>query len=336
MPIPDINYSTLDNIRTKVRRITRSPSPAQITDANIDSYVNNFVLYDFPEQLRLIALKTTFTFFTSPYIDTYETTTTDPTSLFYNFRNKYISVHPPMYIAGYSMFFSQSTEQFYNSYPRLNIIEKIGTGNGVNPNFAGVLTNKPILRNKVLFSSITAANTATTLIDDGNGNIVHQDGTPTIPASTIDYVTGVYNIHFDWVVPGAAQDVNAQTVPYVASRPYAVLFYDEKFTFSPTPDQAYRVEINVFKRPTELLAANDMPYITDFWQYIAYGACKKIFEDRMDMESVNAIMPEFKQQERLVLRKTIMQQSNERAATIYTELPRLGFGGGLGFGNGIY
>jgi hypothetical protein len=333
MPIPDSNYSTLDNIRTKVRRITRSPSAAQITDANIDSYVNNFVLYDFPEHLRLIALKTTFTFFTEPYIDTYETNTIDPTSPFYNFRNEYISVHPPMYIAGYSIFFSQSQEQYYNSYPRLNVIQKIGTGTGAPFNFIGVLRDKPVLRNKVLFSSIDAYNHATILADDGAGNL--RVPNTVINSGIIDYVTGQYNFVFP-VNPAVGQDVNAQTVPYVASRPYAVLFYDEKFTFSPTPDQAYRIEVGVFKRPTLLLADTDMPYITDFWQYIAYGACKKIFEDRMDMESINAIMPEFKQQERLVLRKTLMQQSNNRAATIYTELPRLGFGGGLGFGNGIY
>ena len=335
MPItPDVNYSTLDNIRTKVRRITRSPSAAQITDANIDSYVNNFVLYDFPEQLRLIALKTTFTFFTSPYIDSYSTNDVDPTNPLYNFRNKYISVHPPMYIAGYGLFYSQSPEQFYNSFPRLNIIQKIGIGTGAPFNFVGTLRDKPVLRNKVLFSSIDANNQATILVDDGLGNL--RVPNTLINNGIIDYVTGAYNFVFP-VDAAVGKDVNAQTVPYVASRPYAVLFYDEKFIFSPTPDQAYRVEINVFQRPSELLAlTNDMPYITDFWQYIAYGACKKIFEDRMDMESINAIMPEFKQQERLVLRKTLVQQSNERAATIYTELPRLGFGGGLGFGNGIY
>ena len=39
----------LQTIRTKVRRLTRSLSPAQLTDAQIDEYINTFVLYDFPE-----------------------------------------------------------------------------------------------------------------------------------------------------------------------------------------------------------------------------------------------------------------------------------------------
>jgi hypothetical protein len=40
--------STLGAIRTKVRRLTRSPNTAQITDNQIDEYVNTFILYDFP------------------------------------------------------------------------------------------------------------------------------------------------------------------------------------------------------------------------------------------------------------------------------------------------
>ena len=78
-----------------------------------------------------------------------------------------------------------------------------------------------------------------------------------------------------------------------------------------------------------------MPELSEYWQYIAYGAAKKIFEDRMDQESVQLIMPEFKEQETLIQRRTIDQQSNERSATIYTEnvgpTPG-GFGSGWGSG----
>jgi hypothetical protein len=55
----------------------------------------------------------------------------------------------------------------------------------------------------------------------------------------------------------------------------------------------------------------------------------------MDLESVQQIMPEFKMQEKLVLRQTIVQNSNERTATIFTEsvgpTPG-GFGSGWGSG----
>jgi hypothetical protein len=80
----------------------------------------------------------------------------------------------------------------------------------------------------------------------------------------------------------------------------------------------YRVDVEVYVRPTELLASTDEPKLAQWWQYIAYGATKKVFEDRLDQESIQLIMPEFKQQELLVLRETIMQMSNERSATIFT------------------
>ena len=40
--------STLADIRSKVRRITARPSALQITDAEIDNYINTFYIYDFP------------------------------------------------------------------------------------------------------------------------------------------------------------------------------------------------------------------------------------------------------------------------------------------------
>ena len=72
--------STLAAVRLKVRRLTRSPSAAQISDATIDEYINTFIQYDFPEHLRLFTLKTTFNFFVQPNIDTYfpSTVATDP------------------------------------------------------------------------------------------------------------------------------------------------------------------------------------------------------------------------------------------------------------------
>jgi hypothetical protein len=39
----------------------------------------------------------------------------------------------------------------------------------------------------------------------------------------------------------------------------------------------------------------------------------------MDVESIAMIMPEFTMQERLVLRRTIVQQTKERVATVYTQ-----------------
>src|SRR5690606_31171209 len=105
--------------------------------------------------------------------------------------------------------------------------------------------------------------------------------------------------------------VNAQSVPYVAGRPTTILFYDEKFTVRPIPDQPYKIDMEAYIRPTELISTTQKPELQEWWQYIAYGAAKKIFEDRSDMDSVQVILPEFQRQEDMINRKSIVQMSNE-------------------------
>jgi hypothetical protein len=77
--------------------------------------------------------------------------------------------------------------------------------------------------------------------------------------------------------------------------------------------------MEAYVQPTELLSSNQTPELREWWQYIAYGTAKKVFEDRMDIDSVQLIMPEFKTQERLCLRRTLVQQTSQRSQTIYTD-----------------
>ena len=304
--------STLSAIQTKVRRLTRSPSDAQLSDADINEYVNTFFLYDFPEHLRLIALKTTLTFYTEPNQDVYTPNVALPNPLS-NFNNRYVSFTDPVYIAGYQCFYSQSREQFFGIYPKVSSITNNGMfGNALGTtHFTGTLSAKPILKNNVLFSSVDINNNGLALTDDGAGNLF-GNGT-----GLINYLTGAFVLDFA-TAPGNGKAINSQTTPYIAALPKSILFFDETFTVRPVPDQPYRIDIEAYIRPTELLAGFS-PELEQWWQYIAYGAAKKILEDRMDTDTVQQIMPEFKQQERLVLRTTIAQQTSQRTATIYTE-----------------
>ncbi len=318
--------STLNAIRIKARRLTRAMNESLLSTPELDNYINTFVQYDFPEHLRMFTLRTTLTFFTDPFVDVYETNTTDPANPLYQFKQKYLSVHEPIYIAGRQSLYSQSREQFFGIYPQVNFIAQVGSGDGVATIFAGTVPSKPILRGNVLFNSITAGGNGLELNDDGQGNLT-GDG-----VGVIDYVTGVFAFQFN-TAPAAGAIINSQTVPYVAAMPQALLFYDSKFIVRPVPDQVYRVNMEVYVRPTELLAANQSPELEEWWQFIAYGTAKKIFEDRMDLESVQMIMPEYKKQEAMMIRRTIMQNTNERVATIYTEQS---FSGSWGWGGGPF
>lgn len=363
--------STLTTIQQKVRRLTRSLSTAQLTDDDLNQYINTFVVYDIPEHLRLFNLRTTFTFYTNPFQDVYPTDTLSfvgvTTNPLYNFQNLYISVHDPVYIAGYQAFFSQDRQQFFGIYPLVNNIASIGvTGDGATTQFSGQIIIQQgailnpnqvqqvgLLQNNVLFSSLDSNNNGLAMIDvpvidsvTGNptttGNLVPPSSSPTgfptvvDPNNNINYASGVFTVTFP-TAPGAGETINSQTVPQVATLPQALLFYDNQFTVRPIPDQPYRVNFEAYVRPTALLDTNQSPQLEEWWQYIAYGAAKKILEDRMDMETVALIMPEFKQQERMILRRTIVQYTNERAATIYTEQISFGPGSGAwGWGGGPF
>jgi hypothetical protein len=365
--------NTLASIQVKVRRLTRSPSQNQLTDDDLNNYINTFVVYDFPEHLRMFNLRTTFKFWCNSFQDRYPTDEISfagvTTNQLYNFQNRYLTIHDPVYIAGYQSFFSQSREQFFGIYPLTNSILSIGTtGDGVTTSYTGVITNNTgpnfvnpslanqtttLLQNNVLFSSIDLNNAGLALVDvpvistaSGNpttvGNLYVPGLQPATPPTVVDptnnvnYVTGAFTISFP-TAPGVGQPINSQTVPQIVALPQALLYYDNTFFLRPVPDQPYQINFECYVAPTFLMTTSQSPQLEEWWQYIAYGAAKKIFEDRMDMESVQAIMPEFKTQERLCLRRTVVQYTNERTATIYTEQTGFGpGGGGWGWGGGPF
>lgn len=360
--------TTLQAIQTKVRRLTRSPSTSQLTDADLQNYINTFVVYDFPEHLRMFNLRSTYTFVCNPFQDQYPTDTDSfggvTTNPLYDFQNKYISVHPPVYIAGYDSFYTQSREQFYGVYPFTNSIQSTQiTGNGITQSFSGNLqtllgavgAGAVLLKNNVLFTSIDANGNGLALADvplvslttgyqTVEGNLYTPQTQPDVPPTTADfdatnyinYVTGDFVLTFS-APPASNAPILIQSVPTVVGLPQGVLYYDNTFYLRPVPDQPYNINIEVYARPTYLMETTSNPALNEWWQYIAYGAAKKIFEDRMDMDSVQMIMPEFKKQETLCLRRTLVQYSNERTATIYTEQSSFGPGSGQwGWGGGPF
>lgn len=374
-PSPTIPGSTtLAAIRAKIRRLTLSPSPAQLSDAEIDAYVNTYVVYDFPETLRTFNLRTTFTFFTNPGQDVYPTDIasfgTNPNAIdnpLYNFQNKYLTVHPPVYCAGYQLLFTQSQEHFYGIYPKINAIASIGAaGDGVTFAYTGVINtqqqilppgltqNYALVQGNVLFDSVGNAGQGLALADvpviDAignptlNGNLYDVNSgayaaalanppTVVLANNTINYLTGVFSITFP-AAPAQGVAINSQTIPTQRSMPQAMLYFHNQFTIRPVPDQPYRINFEVYQRPTALLNAGQSPELEEWWQLVSYGASAKVLQDRMDMDTLALIMPELKNQEALCLRRTIVQLTNQRTATIYAESANSGMGfNGWGGGN---
>jgi hypothetical protein len=329
-------------IRTTVRRITRKLSANEVTNAELDEAINTFILYDFPEELRLFTFHRTFSFYTSENIDQYYTnpnaSSTDPMT---DFKNLIITNNTPVYIGGYRSYMTTDETTFYSLWPQVQQKAQIGTGNGVLTNFTGTLANIPVYPRHVLFSALDATGTSQQLIDKPlvsatvgqlgietiNGNLYNPRGvvpefpTVVIATNTINYVTGVYNITFA-VAPAANEQIYVQAQPYVAARPTSVLYYNNTFVVRPSPDGAYEVKMEAYVRPTELLSASQEPELEQHWQFIAYGAGIKILQWMSDWDTVQQLSPEFERQKLLVQRRTLQQMDDERSATIFSSPSR--------------
>lgn len=332
--------STLSTIRTKVRRLTGRPSPQQITDAQIDDYVNTFYQYDFPEHLRVFSNKSKFKFITEANVDLYNMRSLNPAAPAFNDLvvdfdgttvsavDVYYNLQQPVYIGGYQSHYSQNREQFLRTYPALGDINTSLSGDGTVGPYTITLQNTPILQNSVTIGAIDSTGGAVKVVDlpqnRTTGNwILSNSITPVI--GSVNYISGAITITFANTIP-IGEEITFTFNPYAASRPQAVLFYDNFITLRPVPDKSYPVEFDAFLTPSALLNATDNPVLKQWWQYLAYGAAKKIFEDSQDPEGIDQIMRGFKEQENLVLHRHIVQQTNERTATIFTEMTAFPYG----------
>ena len=328
--------STRAAIRLKVRRLTRSPSVSQITDAQINEKINTVIRYNLPSEVRLFTLRKTFSFYTNVNQDTYYTNTLNENDPMFNFKNAVILASSPVYIAGNQVKMMQDRSAFFRSWPQFQKKIKIGTGTGATTQFTGTLADKPITHRSILFSSQDTLGVSVQLIDVPivstalnhkgpeifRGNLYDPRGVvPEAPiqgilSNTIDYTTGVFTINFSGFI-GQGQDVFVQTVPYVAGKPISILFFDNAFTVRPIPDDSYEIKIEAQVPATELDDDTESPDLEQWWQWIAYATSKLIFEERLDTESVQRILPAMKEQELFVLSRTLDQLSETRAPTIY-------------------
>ena len=340
--------STLQTIRNKVRRITGRPSDTSITNAQINEYINTFYLYDFPEHLRLQNLRVNWQFLTQANIPVYDF----PKDLF-------LTVMPPIYIAGYQSYLTQSRQNFFRINPELNYLQQsVATGTGaIGTVYSIQLSNGNILRGfkqnppgayadyssfspipvnpgdpdfpfysknliwNVMLSGTDNLGRSVSIVDDGLGNLWSPDQkiySNSVPLGTVNYITGAITTKFP-VAIGLGNAINAQYVPFVASRPMSACFYQDQISVYPIPDQAYTISFECYKYPSALLQDADSPQLAEWWQALAYGAAQKIFEDNGDMENVAKYRPLLDEQLRLIQRRTLVQQTSERTSTIYAE-----------------
>jgi hypothetical protein len=328
--------TTVADIKKKIRYLTQSLSTTQISEATLLEYINTFYLYDFSQIIQVSDLRKNVSFTTTPYVDSYSTTSGNYIYNLKDFKDAVIVTDAPVYLSGNKISLYQDPTTFYLNYNKTKTLGSIGTGDGATTNFTYTLPTK-VLHNSLIVGSLNVAgegimahdvpNTDTFGRESNNGTM-HDNADTNI--GTINYLTGELDVTFA-TAPADGEDVTYELYQFQASVPSGILFFDNTFTLRPVPDKVYEVKLQARVQPTELTLDTDSPLIKEWCQFIAYGAAKKILEDRSDIESVNRISPEFERQKILVMRKTSLNKSKDSTGTIFSGSSNLASPGGSPF-----
>ena len=354
--------ATLSAIIDKVRRLTLSPNSSNLTDNQIIDYINSFYLYDFPAEFRSLDLKNTYTMITTKGIDTY------PFDM-----NHWLNLQEPVFCAKrqIKMFIDPSQFFFYqfNSQSPIEQFESIGMGDGVTTAFTATLQDQPILRsvnnnpivttasnntsvfptgypptypnsnisriqNFLITSNISNGSTQN-ITDDGAGNLL-GDGT-----GTIDYETGAISVTFN-TAPPDGEDIQCQYIPVVLNMPLAVLFFQNQMVLRPVPDKGYTIEITGYRSPSQALLGttssvnySGQPEELEWWECLAVGASKKVYEDRLDADGIMMMDKMLQERYQVCYTRTYASLGKQRIATLFSDQLNNSYGSGP-FGAGNY
>src|SRR5574337_182411 len=124
---------TLADIRQKVRNITGTPSTDQLTNAEIDDYINNYLVFTMPHELKFQIQNNFLDFKVTPGVDIYA------------FPGGYFTDSPGAYADGFPLVFYQDPDIFYQDWPQQYAIDNIATGDGITAAFSGGLQNPPLI-----------------------------------------------------------------------------------------------------------------------------------------------------------------------------------------------
>lgn len=341
-----MTVGNLQDIIEKIREVSASGNSDQVTDQKIIKYINSYYLYDLPNDLRNLKLKDIYTFNTIQGIDTYP----------FDFDH-WSTVESPAYCGKIQMVFFQDKTTFYGYNRNSQQLETFAQGTGLVGPYSGTTQASPIIKsvnnnpavttptaNTSVFPAgypvtfqqnnisriqniLISANTATSSLhvtDDGAGNLIGD----CIAGGTINYLTGaIAGLNFTSLVP-SGNDINIQYWESVQSQPYTMLFFQNQFILRPVPDQAYTIEITAYRQPSQALLGTNSSTIPNlsgrpeemfWWELIAFGVAKKLYQDRLDTDGV-AMVDAFYQEKLSEARtRTYGQLSTRQISTIYRD-----------------
>jgi hypothetical protein len=330
-----------DLMETTTRRMSARYTQQQMTTQQIYNYLNLFMTLMLPEHFKNIKLTKPYVFTTVPNVDTYDFIyegglVTNPAG---EAVPGNIQITPPVYCQGYILRYFQDKTTFYNRWPNLSVNQQIGVGSGTASfTYTGIIPSTPFYRaQKDIFGNVTEPGVIISAFDNsGDTNSGFTYVLTDVPQAnsdvgflfdvqnnnvgTINYLTGAFSFlpANSAVIPSTA-NIYAAVVPYQASRPTDVLFYNQQIVFRPCPLQVYQVEFQISQQPLQLLTTNQAPELNEWYLFICAGAAKLIYTDFPDEEGMAYLMPIWQEQLQLAQRRSLRQYSTQRAQTIFSQ-----------------
>ena len=339
---------SLSQMNATVRRMTARYTTQQMPDTQINYYINLAYTIFMPLEFKNLKLTKPYVFTTVPNVDTYdfiyEDNPTNPDTGGQTLASPgNIMITPPVYCQGYAIRFYQEKTYFYNRWPKLSVNQIIGQGG--NPGgtaYTGTIpTTTPFLRAQLdIFGNVTepavyisafdgniqpstAFNYVITDVPNPNSNIGDLYDSQGNDVGTINYITGDYNFTpFNSAVIPSSCTIYAAVIPYQASRPTDVLFFNQQFVLRPVPLEVYQVEMQISQQPTQLIAENSAPELNEWYLFICAYAAKLIYDDFPDPEGMEYLKPTLDEQISMAQRRTLKQLSTQRASTIFSQPSR--------------
>ena len=287
---------TLNDIITKVRNITGTPSSDQLSSNTITDYINKYYLFTMPLELKEQINFQPFTF---------QAFANQPV---YPAEGGFYTDEPYAYADGFPLVFYQDRDVFFQDWPQQYASDQVGAGGMTT--YPGNTQNFPIQQTTFIITDGT-----TVLLDtpndpfDGSGTLATSAGTG---SGTINYITGAFSATFP-APTSATATVYDKYIAYEPARPQGVLFYNNQFQFAPIPDQVYQITMQGYIQQTELVDLGDVPLQAEWGYLIAYGASLDIFADRGDLAAYNNNYPILKRYENVALGRAVQQYESQQS-----------------------
>ena len=274
------NYS-LSTILDKIRRICGIGN--SYASDRLMLFIDTAYTQELPASFRALQLKDVYVFECKRNQEIYPFD-----------QNRYLSPEAPCFV-------SKQPVVLYleGKYNREVVMQThtIGYGNGSPGPYNGIIPGTPIKKSLNSLSSVenypdqitrnllvtTDDDASQTVSDDGYGTL--YDISSDNDAGSVNYETGDISVTFSQNVPEGSK-IDVQYIPYKASKPLEISFYRNQFYLYPIPDKPYIIEITCTRTPSQALLDGGNPELNAMYEWIAFAAAKRFFEESMDMDGI--------------------------------------------------